>query len=95
MDKTELSKTEELADSVQRLAEEIETHADIILKGENLEWGKAKIHAWIDDMTGFVVNVAVGRVTIFHADGRHSDLTSPDLPFMLVRPPGPSAPRDD
>jgi hypothetical protein len=85
------SKPHEVAEGVQKLAEEIETHADAALGGATLERGRAVMHEWVDAMTGFVVNVATGRVDIIHADGRHSNIASPDLPFLLVRPAGPKA----
>ena len=80
-------KAQEVADHVQRLAEEIETHADVALGGAALESGRARIHEWIEGMTGFVVNAAQAQVTIIHANGRQSTIFSPDLPFLLVRPP--------
>lgn len=86
MDEDRSAKSREVADHVQRLAEEVETHADVVLEGSTLERGRAKIHEWIDGMTGFVVNPAVGQVTVIHGNGRQSNIFSPDLPFLLVRP---------
>lgn len=90
MDENGSTKAQEVADHVQRLAEEIETHADVALGGPALENGRARIHEWIDGMTGFVVNAAQAQVTIIHANGRQSTIFSPDLPFQLVRAAGDS-----
>jgi hypothetical protein len=79
------ARTRELADRVLEMAQEVETHADATVEGEALQRSRDLLHGWIDTVSGVVVNAALGRVTLIHADGRQSTIASPDLPFILSR----------
>jgi hypothetical protein len=74
------------ADRAVEMAEEVEASGHAAVKGAALEAARASLHQWIDNMTGVVVAPALGRVTVIHANGRVSTISSPDLPFTMSTP---------
>jgi hypothetical protein len=76
---------QQAVDRVIDLAEEVETHAAPTLGGSELDGMRQALHAWIDSVSGVVVNAALGRVTLIHDGGRTSSIASSDLPFILSR----------
>jgi hypothetical protein len=79
------ARTRELADRVLEMAQEVETHADATVEGEARRRCRGRRDGGVDTAPGVVVNAALGRVTLIHADGRQSTIASPDLPFILSR----------
>lgn len=86
MSQEQSAKIQETVDRVLELAEEVEAAGEASVGGSNLERVRARLHAWIDEMKGVVVNPALGRVTVIHENGRESTIASAELPFLLSVP---------
>jgi hypothetical protein len=86
MDENEQAVAKAAANRVIELEEEVEASGYASVDGAALEKARAALHAWIDGMTAVVISPALGRVTLIHANGRQSTITSPDLPFVMSRP---------
>jgi hypothetical protein len=69
------------------LEEEVEASGVATIDGSELEWSRAALHAWVDEMVGVVVSPGLGRVTIIHPGGQRSSIASPSLPCAMSRPP--------
>jgi hypothetical protein len=69
------------------LEEEVEASGVATIERSELEWSRAALHAWVDEMVGVVVSPGLGRVTILHPGGQRSSIASPTLPFAMSRPP--------
>lgn len=76
------------AGRVLEFAEELEASGHYDLGGEALERSRGRLHRWIDEAVAVVITPALGRVTIVHADGVASSISSPDLPFLMSDPVG-------
>lgn len=72
-------------DHVIRLEEELEASGVAMHEREVLELVRARLHKWVDEVVAAVVSPGLGRVTVIHAGGKQSSITSPDLPFLLSR----------
>lgn len=79
------------ADTVMELEGELEASGNASVEGQALETAKATLRTWVDSVTGVVVTPALGRVTLIHANGRKSSISSSDLPFVMSTPVGPKA----
>lgn len=73
------------AETVLKLAEELEATGDSVFGGDSLVKARAHLHRWVDEATGVVIIPALGRVTILH-DGVVSTIQSPDLPMTMSDP---------
>lgn len=73
---------------VVKLEEEVEASGVATLEHDALAAARALLHEWIDSVVATVVSPGLGRVTLIHANGRQSTITSPDLPFVMSKPVG-------
>ena len=73
---------------VVSLEAELESAGEATLDAGKLEASRAVLHAWVDSVVAVVSSPGVGRVTLIHANGRQSNIASPDLPFALSLPAG-------
>jgi hypothetical protein len=76
-----------ITDRVIGLEEELEASGVAAIDGSELEWSRAALHTWVDEMIGVVVSPGLGRVTVIHPGGQRSSIASPTLPYAMSRPP--------
>lgn len=77
------------AERVIKLEEELEASGVPVLAHDEVAEARAKLHTWIDSVVATVVSPGLGRVTLIHANGRESTISSADLPFIMSKPVGP------
>ena len=77
---------EAAAGRVIELQAELESSGEATTGGDELAFLRARLHEWVDTVAGVVVNAGLGRVTLIHADGRESGISSSQLPYLLSRP---------
>ena len=75
-----------VADRVIELEEEVEASGVAAIDGSDLEWSRAALHKWIDEMIGVVVSPGLGRVTVIHPGGKRSSIASATLPYAMSKP---------
>ena len=75
-----------VADRVIELEEEVEASGVASIDGSDLEWSRAALHKWVDEMIGVVVSPGLGRVTVIHPGGKRSSIASATLPYAMSRP---------
>ncbi|HSI19300.1 MAG TPA: hypothetical protein VK980_16130 [Sphingomonas sp.] len=75
-----------VANQVIELEEEVEASGVAAIDGSELEWSRAALHKWVDDMIGVVVSPGLGRVTVIHPGGKRSSIASSTLPYAMSRP---------
>ncbi|TXC70217.1 hypothetical protein FSB78_04100 [Sphingomonas ginsenosidivorax] len=75
-----------VTDRVIELEEELEASGVATIDGSELEWSRAALHKWVDEMIGVVVSPGLGRVTVVHPGGRRSSIASSTLPYAMSRP---------
>src|SRR3546814_19074718 len=61
------------ADRIIELAKELETAGHAALDAPTVVRAREELHQWIDDMTGVVVNPALGRVHDLDHNGGYSN----------------------
>ncbi len=71
------------ADRVIELGREVEASGHAAIDEPSLVQARAVLHQWVDAMQGVVVNPALGRVTVIHADGSASSIACADLAFKM------------
>jgi hypothetical protein len=84
-----MSKPDNIDAAVDRALElgaEVESAGEAKTGDEALAFARAQLHEWVDSVVGVVVNAGLGRVTLIHADGRESGISSNLLPFKLSQP---------
>jgi hypothetical protein len=64
---------------VVALAEELEVSGEISLDEAALRRDRAALHAWIDTAVGVVLTPGFARVSLIHANGKQSTISSWDL----------------
>ena len=74
------------ANRVVDLEAELETASNASIDAEALAEARLALHTWVDTVVGVVSSPGVGRVTLIHANGAQSGVTSPELPYLLARP---------
>lgn len=74
------------AGRVVSLEAELESSGEATLDADKVEASRAVLHAWVDSVVAVVSSPGVGRVTLIHANGRQSSISSPELPFALSAP---------
>jgi hypothetical protein len=79
-------KPEQAAARIAELEAELESASNTATEGEDLDRTRAALHDWVDSVVGVVTSPGTGRVTLIHANGSQSGVTSPDLPYRLVKP---------
>lgn len=67
------------ADRVIALAEELEVSGEVSLDEAALCRDRAALHAWIDTAVGVVLTPGFARVSLIHANGKQSTISSWDL----------------
>ena len=75
-----------VADRVIELEEEVEASGVASIDGSDLEWSRAALHKWVDEMIGVVVSPGLGRVTVIHPGGKRFSIASSTLPYAMSRP---------
>lgn len=75
-----------VTDRVIELEEELEASGVAAIDGSELEWSRAALHAWVDDLIGVVVSPGLGRVTVIHPGGKRSSIASSTLPYLMSKP---------
>jgi hypothetical protein len=70
---------------VIKLEEELEAGGTAAHGRDALALTKVRLHEWVDSITATVVSPGLGRVTLIHANGNQSSITSPELPFILSK----------
>jgi hypothetical protein len=75
-----------VADRVIELEEEVEASGVAAIDGSDLEWSRAALHKWVDELIGVVVSPGLGRVTVIHPGGRRSSIASSTLPYAMSKP---------
>ena len=83
MEDEQTKNTREVADRVIALAEELEVSGEISLQEEELKRDREALHAWIDSAVGVVVTPGFARVSLIHADGKQSTISSWELCLAL------------
>jgi hypothetical protein len=83
---TEKTRIDEAADRIIALEAELESAGEASLSDDQLALSRATLHDWVESVVGVVSSPGVGRVTLIHADGSQSSISSPRLPFLLSRP---------
>jgi len=68
------------------LGAEVESAGEAKTGDEAIAFVRAQLHDWVDTVVGVVINAGLGRVTLIHADGRESGISSNLLPYKLSRP---------
>jgi hypothetical protein len=76
----------QVAEQLIRLDAELEAAGEAQLSDDAVAQARAILHVWVDSVVGVVSSPGVGRVSLIHANGRQSAITSPELPFLLSRP---------
>jgi hypothetical protein len=76
----------ERTDRVLQLEAELEAEGAATTQGEELDHARAMLHQWVDSVVAVVSSPGVGRVSLIHADGGESRISSPTLPYLLSRP---------
>jgi hypothetical protein len=74
------------AERVVALEAELESAGEVSLADAELARCKAVLHEWVESVVGVVAAPGVGRVSLIHADGNQSGISSRTLPFALSRP---------
>lgn len=67
---------------------ELEVSAEAQLGADQVAAAKALLHDWIDTVVAVVPSPGLGRVSLIHANGKQSGISSSELPFLLTRPAG-------
>jgi hypothetical protein len=75
-----------VTDRVIELEEELEASGVATIDGSDLEWSRAALHKWVDELIGVVVSPGLGRVTVIHPGGKRSSIASSTLPYAMSRP---------
>ncbi|RYD25358.1 hypothetical protein [Sphingomonas sp. OK281] len=75
-----------VTDRVIELEEELEASGVATIDGSELEWSRAALHKWVDDVVGVVVSPGLGRVTVIHPGGKRSSIASSTLPYLMSKP---------
>lgn len=75
-----------VADRVIELEEELEASGVATIDGRELEWSRAALHKWVEDVVGVVVSPGLGRVTVIHPGGKRSSIASSTLPYLMSKP---------
>jgi hypothetical protein len=76
-------KTKTTADRIVELGAELEAPGHAALDTTAVAKARAVLHRWVDATEGVVVNPALGRVTVIHADGSASTIASAELAFQM------------
>ncbi|MDO6414080.1 hypothetical protein Q4F19_06775 [Sphingomonas sp. BIUV-7] len=76
-----------VTDRVIELEQEVDASGVAAIDGSELEWSRAALHKWVDEMIGVVVSPGLGRVTVIHPGGQRSSIASATLPYAMSRPP--------
>ena len=77
----------EAAERALTIEQEVESAGEATLDAFDVDHAKASIHEWVDTIVGLVCAPGTGRVTLIHENGHESTVSSPDLPFLICRPP--------
>ena len=75
-----------VTDRVIELEEELEASGVATIDGDDLEWSRAALHRWVDELIGVVVSPGLGRVTVIHPGGQRSSIASSTLPYAMSKP---------
>ena len=79
------NETHAATERVIKLEEELEAGGTAVHGQDALALARARLHEWVDSITATVISPGLGRVTLIHANGSQSTITSPELPFTLSK----------
>lgn len=82
MSDEQATSSQEAADRVLEMAEEVEASGEAMFDESEVELARAALHEWVDSLDAIVSTPAFGRVTVIHK-GVQTTISSPDLPFIL------------
>lgn len=71
---------------VLQLEAELEAEGAAATGDDAVAHARMMLHQWVDSVVAVVSSPGVGRVSLIHADGTESRISSPALPFLLSRP---------
>jgi len=77
---------EAAAERVIELEAELESAANAHTGDEALAYARVRLHEWVDSVVGVVAAAGSGRVTLIHANGTRSGISSPDLAYRVTPP---------
>jgi hypothetical protein len=80
------ARIEEATARVIELEAELEAAGTATTKGDKLDYARAALHEWVDNVVAVVASPGVGRVTLIHANGNESKIASPELPYLVTPP---------
>lgn len=83
MEDEQSENTRALAGRVIALAEELEVSGEISLQEAELKRDRDALHAWIDSAVGVVLTPGFARVSLIHANGKQSTISSWELCLSL------------
>ena len=78
----------EATERVIELEAELEASGHATSDDTALAFAREALHRWVDSAIQVVATPGLGRVTLIHADGRRSSISSAELPFQVARPVG-------
>jgi hypothetical protein len=78
----------EATERVIELEAELEAAGHATVDDSALDFAREALHQWVDSAIQVVATPGLGRVTLIHADGRRSSISSADLPFLVAKPVG-------
>ena len=73
-------------ETASELEAEREVSSIVSTGGEALAYARAALHEWVDSVVGVVAAAGSGRVTLVHANGNRSGISSPDLAHKVTPP---------
>lgn len=83
---SEQNRIEEAAARVIGLEAELENAGEAVTASDDVLRARAKLHNWVETVVGVVASPGVGRVSLIHANGSETRISSPDLPYLLTKP---------
>jgi hypothetical protein len=69
-----------------QLEEELEVSGTVTSDGNSLAYAKAALLKWVDSVVGVAAAPGSGRVTLIHANGLRSLISSSELPYQVTLP---------
>ena len=77
---------EQAIERVLELGAEVESAGEAKTSDAAVTFARERLHEWVDTVVGVVVNAGLGRVTLIHANGKETSVSSSELPFKLSQP---------
>lgn len=84
---TDRTHIDEAAERVIALEAELEAAGNAATGDDAIDFSRGVLREWVETVVGVVTSPGVGRVTLIHANGSQTKIASPELPFLLSKPP--------